>query len=135
MRIGGRFPRTEIWLPHIPLSSVASIKYWNDATPSAETTVATTVYESDTDSEPGRIRLQEDEDWPTDVRSHPESIEIEYISGYGDREFVPEVHKRNVLTMVAELYEHRGDKHGLGYNLTQSDFVQRLLQTQKRIFA
>ena len=70
-----------IELPRAPLSSVTSVKYLDSN--GDEQTVAETVYQADTASEPGRIYLKYNQSWPTS-RDIQKQYYIEYVGGYGN---------------------------------------------------
>src|SRR5690554_6904374 len=67
-----RFPRGRvIRLPRPPLQSVTSITYTDPG--GAQQTLSNTLYDVDTDSEPGRIVLKDDADWP-DTADVPRAV-------------------------------------------------------------
>ena len=72
------FP-SEIRLPLPPLQSVSSLKYLD--TDGTQQTLASSNYDVDTDSEPGRICLAYGKSWPS-IRSVKNSIEVEFICGF-----------------------------------------------------
>lgn len=71
-----------IVLPMPRLQSVTSVKYTPDG--GAETTLSPSLYIVDTKSEPGRIVLKTDEEWPSDDLQPVNGITIVYKAGYGD---------------------------------------------------
>ncbi len=93
-------------MPRPPLISVSSIKYLDlDGT---ETTVATSVYRVDADSEPGRITLDYNQTWPTDKRDVTNSVIIEHTAGYGaSTSAVPEDIRHAILMLIGHWYENR----------------------------
>ena len=91
-------------LPRSPLDSVSSVTYLDTAGDSQ--TLATSVYEVDTASLPGRIRLKFDQVWPN-TRTHPEVVTITFIAGYGTLTSVPENIKAAIKLLVANYYEQR----------------------------
>lgn len=110
-----RFPRLAdqiILLPGGKLQSVSSISYTDT---DGDTQVwASSNYDVETSSEPGRINLAYDKDWP-EVRELGLPIAITYICGYpGDggspedlRANVPQAIKQAVKMLVAHLYQNR----------------------------
>lgn len=70
-----------IWLPLPPLQSITSINY-TDIDGNSQT-VATSVYDVDTDSEPGRVFLKSGQSWPS-VKDIPNAVQITFVAGYGD---------------------------------------------------
>lgn len=69
-------------LMRAPLVSVASVKWYTDA--SVETTIAASTYHADTYAEPGRVVLREGEVWPSqgEVRT-TNGLIVQYTAGYG----------------------------------------------------
>lgn len=103
------FHRRVIELPYLPLQEVVDVYYY----PEDDTQ---TVYDSnnyrvdsvDHDLE-GRVVLKDGSVWPTNLRNM-NSLEVEYIVGYGDlADDVPPAIRRGILALAAYLYENRGD--------------------------
>lgn len=69
-----------ICLPNPPLISVSGITYVADD--GTSTTLASSVYTVDRESEPAVIRLAYDQSWPT-VRGQRNAIAVTYLAGYG----------------------------------------------------
>lgn len=100
------FPGSDILkLPLPPLQSVSSIKYINDA--GIEATFATTDYTVDWRSEPGRIRLMENESWPSVDLYIWNGVRIRFICGFGLAASVPERYKQAIKLLVGHWYENR----------------------------
>jgi len=95
---------SRILLPRSPLDSVSSVTYLD--TNGDSQTLATSVYEVDTSSLPGRIRLKFDQSWPN-TRLHPEVITITFIAGYGAASAVPDSLKSAVYLLLAHYFELR----------------------------
>jgi len=94
-------------LPLAPLQSVTHIKTYDDA--DTATTFSGTSYQVDAISKPGRITVRSTASWPTPTRTM-NGIEIQFICGYAaDPANVPAKIKNAILSMVALLYENRGD--------------------------
>jgi uncharacterized phiE125 gp8 family phage protein len=75
------FPSTDvIELQRPPLSSVTSVKYYDDN--GVLQTLSASAYTVDTSSTPGRIVLKEDQSWPS-TDDIPNAVEITYVAGYG----------------------------------------------------
>jgi len=92
-------------LPRPPLQSVTSITYVDQ---NGDTqTVDTSIYVVDTHSEPGRVTLAYDEEWPYDVRAIENAVAITYVAGYGGPADVPERIKHAIRLLVSHMYEHR----------------------------
>lgn len=100
------FPSGDIELEFPPLSSVTSVKYY-DVANDQQTLSASTDYEVDTYSTPGRIVLRVNESWP-DVYDRALPVTIVYVAGYGAAaSSVPEPIRQAILLLVGHLYENR----------------------------
>ena len=98
------FP-VEIRTPRSPLSSVTSITHI-DCDGNSQT-VATSVYDVDTDTEPGRIFLKFDQSWP-DTREINNAVTVTHVVGYGAAaSAIPEDLVSAVLMLMAHYYEQR----------------------------
>jgi len=73
------FPGSEIALPGPPLIAVSSIQYIDLA--DSLQTLADSVYDVDTDSEPGRVLLAYSQSWPA-TKATPKAVTITYVCGY-----------------------------------------------------
>ena len=99
-----RFPTVEIKVPQPPLSSVVSILYID--TDGNTATWASSDYQVDTDSEPGRIKPAFNNTWPT-TRAQFNAVTVKFIGGYADRATVPDGIKTLVKMVAAHWHEHR----------------------------
>lgn len=99
-----------VTLPRPPLSSTASdvtITYINSTVSgSSSTTLSSTAYTVDNDSEPGRVYPSHGNEWPTDVLDVNFAVTIQYITGYVS-ESVPENIKLWIKQSVGAMYEFR----------------------------
>lgn len=93
-----------ISLPRPPLQSVTEITYIDTAGDSQ--ILASTVYDVDTSSEPGRIALAFSEQWPA-IRKQIDAVTIEFVCGYGDVAAVPATYKQMILLLVDLYWNHR----------------------------
>jgi len=108
------FPSGESFeIPYPPLRSIPStgLRYTN-STQSTQT-LSSTKWDSDTVSEPGRLVLDYNDDWPTDTLAQSNPISIEFRCGYptsgassGGR-FVPALIRHAIKLIVSDLYEQR----------------------------
>ncbi len=64
-----------------PVQSITSITYQD--TDNATQTLATSVYELAARNDAGIVRLKVDQVWPVAL-SHPDSVTITYVAGFGD---------------------------------------------------
>ena len=101
--IDNGFP-SEIPIPDPPMVDVSSIKYLD--TDGNQQTLATSVYTVDNKREPGRVVRAYGQDWPA-VRSVINTIEVEYIAGFGDPGDVPAPVRQAIMIIAGHLYEHR----------------------------
>lgn len=120
-----------IELPRAPLSTDDStvgvkIDYVNPT--GGTTNLATSVYTVDSDSEPGRIYTQYDQEWP-DTYDIRKAVTITYKCGYASASF-PENIKHWILLRVGAAFEHREavitDENGR-FNYLGRDYMDGLL--------
>lgn len=98
-----------IRLGRAPLVSVTSIRSFalTDVTDSGGTAMSSSGYYVDTAHEPGRIVPIYT--WPVATREYNQGI-IRFTAGYSSgTSGVPEAVKTEIKTLLATLYEHRGD--------------------------
>jgi uncharacterized phiE125 gp8 family phage protein len=119
-------------LPYPPLSTVPStgIVYTNSDGDS--TTFSSTAWASDTVSEPGRVVLEYDDDWPTETLHNRNPIAIEFQCGYSGSTAVPERIKQAIKIILAELYEQR-EISVVGQSVYTNSIVENLL-SDYRVF-
>lgn len=92
-------------VPKGKLQSVTSVKYFDSD--NVEQTVASTVYEVDAVSEPGRIREADGQTWPNHF-NRLNAVTIRFVAGYGATgNFVPWPIKAAMLLMVGHLWCNR----------------------------
>ena len=96
-------------LPYAPLISVASTGITYTDSTSNTTTLGSTAWATDTVSEPGRVVLENSEDWPTDTLHQNNPIEIEFTCGYSASSNIPQSIKHACLLMIGHWYENRED--------------------------
>lgn len=100
------WPHWKFELPYPPLAGITSIKYYDDAG-SAAATYSSANYYVDTNSEPGRVALINDAEWPDITLREINGVEIIYTAGYGVAADVPDQYKQAMLLMIGHLYENR----------------------------
>ena len=93
-----------IRLPRPPLQSVTEITYIDTAGDSQ--TLAPTVYDVDTFSEPGRIALAFDQQWPA-IRNQIDAVTIEFVCGYGAVAAVPSTFKQMIRLLLDHSWGQR----------------------------
>ena len=100
------FP-TEILLYKTPISTVTHVKYY-DTDNVQQTLVDGTDYETDTDSEPGRIREAQTTSWPSTYTRY-DAVEVQFVAGYGAAASdVPEKFQQAIRFLAGHWYENRG---------------------------
>ncbi len=87
------------FLPHPPLQSVTSIAYID--TSGTTQTLATSVYQTDTASVPGRIMVAQGQSWPAVQSATFNTVTITYVAGHGAQGVVPENYKQAIRLLVA----------------------------------
>ena len=101
----------DVEMPRWPLSSITSINVYDEDGNATAVTVAD-VFDTDTNSIPGRLSLKSGASWPVALRSN-NAIEITYVAGYGAAAAaVPDDLKRAVKNLAGALYATRGDGCG-----------------------
>lgn len=94
-------------LPRPPLTTVSSnitvtyVKSTGDTT-----TIGSTVFTIDSDSEPGRVYPAFNNEWPSGVRDQKNAVTIQYVSGYTTTT-IPESITSWMKMRVADMYENR----------------------------
>lgn len=90
-------------LPGGHLGTITSVTYTDPD--GASQTLATSVYEVDTVSVPGRVLLAYDESWPS-TRSRWDAVRVRYTVGWAVAD-VPAPIRQALLLLVAQMYEQR----------------------------
>ena len=88
-----------------PLASVTHIKYTDED--SNQSTFNSSNYAVDIYSDPGRIKLMNDANWPSDTLYEINAVEIRVVVGYGDDADVPQEYKQAILLLLGHWYENR----------------------------
>lgn len=92
-------------LPVGPVSAVSHVKLYD--TENTATTVDSTDYALDGDSNPPYIRRAYGITWPDTTLRTLNPIEIQFIAGYADADAVPVRLKTALLALIATWYRHR----------------------------
>lgn len=93
-------------LPRPPLQSVTSIVYYD--TDDTEAAFAAANYHVDTDSEPGRIILNDGQSWASSDLRTAHAIRVRFVAGYGDSATdVPQDILHGLYLLIAHWFEHR----------------------------
>ena len=118
-------------LPRPPLSTVSSnitITYIKDTTAGDTTTVSSTVFNIDANSEPGQIYPVFDGEWPDDIRDERNAVTIQYVSGYSSAATpAPDDLKTWIKVRAGQMYEYREPLVDGVVNEIPRDYVAGLL--------
>jgi uncharacterized phiE125 gp8 family phage protein len=98
--------RTWFEIPRPPLQSVSSVQYYDEN--GTQQTWTSSEYIVDTVSEPGRIALDPDFNWPNTESGRINRVDVTFVAGYGAPTAVPETIKEQVLHWINMLFEDRG---------------------------
>ena len=116
-----------IELPLAPLQSVTAASFTYVDEDGTTTQVSSSVYTVDTASEPGRVYLAYNQDWPA-PRAQPHAISLRFVAGYGNSgDDVPDEIRQAILQMCGTLSEFK-ETMVIGAIVTQVPFaVESLL--------
>lgn len=92
-------------LPFPPLTSITGV-YYTDPSTGLEATYASSNYETDIYSKPGRVTLAYGSSWPI-TKDKTNSIRVRFVAGYANAAAVPAPIKAAMLLTLADLYENR----------------------------
>lgn len=105
-----------IELPGSPLQSITSVKYL-EAVAGVETTMPSTDYVLDKDSEPGWLLPAYGTVWP-DTYNTALAVRVRYVAGWANAAAVPANIKMALLLGVAEAYTNREESKAVKFNPT-----------------
>jgi uncharacterized phiE125 gp8 family phage protein len=89
-----------------PLQSITSVKYYDEN--GVLQTLATSVYDTDLVSRPGRVTLKVDQTWPTlQTLKRNGLVEITYVVGWTSADLIPERIKQGIRQYVTYLDQDR----------------------------
>jgi uncharacterized phiE125 gp8 family phage protein len=117
-----------IQIPNPPLRSIPSSGVSYTDSDGDSTTFSSTAWSSDTASIPGRLVLDYNDSWPTDVLDDNNPIRIQFQCGYSTRAAIPRSIKTAMKILVADMYENR-ELHYIsqGQNIASIGTVEALL--------
>ena len=95
----------EIVLPRPPLQSVTTLEYLDEG--GSPTTWPSSNYIVDTDSQPGRIVLAANVDWPSVTLYPVNPVQITYVAGYGTAGSVPKKYVQAIKLLAGHWHENR----------------------------
>lgn len=121
----------EIPLPHPPLTSVTSVKYYGlDDT---EYMLPVADYYVNTIVEPGQVHLRAYKSWPSITLRDYNAVCITYTCGYATPDDVPETMKLAIKLLVGHWFENREDSQSGTVNRTIENGVTRLLGVDRLV--
>jgi uncharacterized phiE125 gp8 family phage protein len=94
----------DILIPRPPLVSISSITYLDFG--GVTQTVPTNIYRVDTNREPGRASLEFSQSWPG-ARQLSNSINVQFVAGYGAASTVPEGIKVAMKLLIGHWFANR----------------------------
>jgi hypothetical protein len=120
-----------IELPGPPVTEVKTIK-----TRGGDDSI-TTIYDADVptdtiglktdyDAEPALIWPDDSIGWPSDIKTGPDSMQIEYLAGYADAASLPRLIRSWLLVRIGELYRDR-ERSLLNTQSTRLSHIDRML--------
>ena len=103
------FPRDgePIRLPFGVCGAVEGITYYD--ADGANQTVDPSTYHVALAGEPARIVAKSGQTWPVTEEGRPESVEVQYLAGWGSPEFVPPDLKAAVKLILGDRWSNRGE--------------------------
>lgn len=116
-------------IPNAPLASVTSVTTIDES--EVSTVFAASNYVVDTVSSPGRIALKSGSTWPSTTLRVVNGFVVRFVSGYGNRDAVPEQIRHALLRAVDFFYSDRTSVNRKFGDLTLPDEVKRLLMPFK----
>ncbi|MBA3588298.1 head-tail connector protein [Methylibium sp.] len=115
----------EIELQHPPLASITSVSYLDEA--SAAQTLSAAAYVIDSYSQPERLSLVADTEWPATLEQ-ANAVIVRFVAGYASAAAIPQEIKQWMLLRIGLLYEHRESVAG---SLAPLPFADRLLDAYR----
>ena len=98
---------SSLWLSVSPLISIDSISYID--TDGNSQTLATTVYDLDDKTKPGKVTLKYNQTWPSTAKIE-NAVTVTYKAGFGDTAAdVPQTIKQAMLLLLGNWFEKRED--------------------------
>lgn len=121
----GNFMWEQLQLPRPRLISVTGVQYID--TNGDEQTASSSLYQINTNSEPGIIMIQPGSQWPAVGSGYTEPVTITYIAGYGGADDVPEPIKQAIIALSVHWYID-------GISAAVPDGIHRLLDNYRVLY-
>jgi uncharacterized phiE125 gp8 family phage protein len=119
------FPSGGIVLPLPPLQSVTSIKYID--TDGTQQTLSSSLYDLDSDTEPGMVAPAYGESWPS-TRDEINAVRVRYVAGFGAASDVPEDIKTCIKFIVGVTYDNSQGIIGGQQMIPLDDIIEKILR-------
>jgi len=100
------FSETEFMLEKTPVTSITSVKYYDQT--GVEQTLSVSYYTLNLGTEPNKIMLASGYTWPSS-RGYTNDVKIRFVAGYASEAAVPAALKAAMLLIIGHLYENRED--------------------------
>lgn len=114
-------------LPRTPVQSITQITYLDSQ--AARQVVDTDVYELHGDDQQACVSLAYDQTWPS-AMVRPQSIQIDFVAGYGSIDAIPELIKQAILIRCGDRLEHReSELVGVSINKIKPNVFEYMLET------
>ena len=112
------FP-AEILVDKVPVASITSIAYTDDAG-DAQTLTAVTDYQTDLNSNdgPASIKPAYGTTWPTTRSDTYGAVVVTFVAGYATAAAVPQTIRHEIAMLAAEWFKHREDTTSMDVNTT-----------------
>lgn len=95
-------------LPFVPVVSISSVKYWDNATPSVQQTWAAANYTLHEDVLGAFLQIKYNVSPPNLYVQRIDAIDVEFVSGYGAAATaIPEPIREAALLWIGDSYENR----------------------------
>ncbi len=126
-----RFPRwNRIEIPLPQLQSITAITFFD--VDDTEATFSSDKYFVDTQSEPGRVVLNDGETWPQEILRPANGVKIRFIAGYGDAATdVPTQTRTAIKLLIGHLYENR-EATVVGSTIVEAPFAVKAILDKRR---
>ena len=123
-------------IPYPPLRSIPSTGLVYTSSTSGSTTLSSTAWASDIVSEPGRLVLDYNDDWPTETLHNNNPIAIEFQCGYSTTNNIPETLKLAMKLIIGHGYENRENVTVTpsGMNMQETPWAVKTLLAPYRMF-
>ncbi len=123
-------------LPFAPLKSIPSSGLVYTNSEGGSTTMSSTRWSQDIASEPGRLVLKYNDDWPSETLANNNPISIEFRCGYRStaEPKLPQSIKQAVLLIIGSWYENREEVIVSGQSFQRMPLASKALLSPYKLF-